>query len=120
VVALKTVEIEELRQGDLILVRWMDASDVKGTMAEHESRPDIHVKDWGLYLGVSGQKRRFLLIGKDVVEVQNEWGVTRIPLELVEEVVILMPREQVIRNIAEIQALARRIRTRRYRRERIA
>jgi len=117
---MSTMDLGKLEKGDLILVRWTDASDVKGTIAEHEARPDIHVKDWGLYLGVSGKKRRFLLIGKDVVEVQNEWGVTRIPLELIEEVVVLMPREQVIRCIAEIQILARRIRTRRYRRERIA
>jgi len=116
---MKSVKLEDLQKGDMILVKWVDASDIRGTLQEHAGRPEIHVKDWGIFLGVSGQKRQFLLIGKDVTEVQNDWGATRIPLELVEEVVLLMPREQVMKSIAEVQILARRIRLRRYRRERI-
>ena len=111
---MKIVKLEELQKGSLILVRWLDASDLRGTLEEHTGHPDLHVKDWGVFLGVSGQKRKFLLLGKDVVEVQNDWGATRIPLELVEEVVLLMPRDQVMEAIAEVQVLARRIRLRRY------
>ncbi|MDP2860403.1 MAG: hypothetical protein Q8N98_01660 [bacterium] len=58
-----------------------------------------------------------LLLGKDVVEVQNEWGATRIPLELVEEVVLLMPKNAVVRVIREVQVLGRRVMLRRNRRE---
>ena len=115
----KPVRFEDLQKGDMILVKWVDASDIRGTLQEHAGRPEIHVKDWGIFLGVSGQKRKFLIVGKDVTEVQNDWGATRIPLELVEEIFLLMPRDQVMKSIVEVQILARRIRLRRYRRERI-
>lgn len=115
---MKSVKPEELQRGDMILVRWLDASDLRGTLAEHQDRPEIRVKDWGIFLGVSGRKRRFLIIGKDVVEEQNDWGATRIPLELVEEVVLLMPRQQVVQTVGEVQALGRKIRLRRYKKER--
>lgn len=114
---MKEIRLDELQKGDMILVKWADASDIRGSLQEHEGRPEIHVKDWGIFLGVSGQKRKFLLIGKDVVEVQNDWGATRIPLELVEEIVLLMPRDEVLKAIAEVQALMRRVRLRKYRRE---
>jgi len=111
---MRSVNLEELRKGDLILVRWVDASDVRAPLKEHEARPEIHVKDWGVYLGVVGRKHRFLLLGKDVVEVHNEWGATRIPLELVVDIVLILPREKVSEAIKEILALTRRVRLRRY------
>jgi len=116
---MRTLGVEDLLRGDLILVRWLDASDIRCTLEEHEGRPDVHVKDWGLFLGVSGRKRRFLIIGKDVVEVQNDWGATRIPLELVEEIELLMTREQMVRAIQEVQTLTKRVRLRKYRRDAI-
>jgi len=111
---MRRISLEELRKGDLILVRWIDASDVRAPLSEHEERPEVHVKDWGVYLGVSGRKHRFLLLGKDVVEVHNEWGATRIPLELVVEVILILPREEVSKAIREILALTRRVRLRRW------
>jgi len=76
---MKPVKIEELQKGDLILVRWMDASEMRAHINQH-NRPEVYVKDWGVFLGVSGQKRRHVIIGKDVVETWNEWGAARIPL----------------------------------------
>ncbi len=111
---MRAVSLEELRKGDLILVRWIDASDVRAPLSEHEARPEVHVKDWGVYLGVSGRKHRFLLLGKDVVEVHNEWGATRIPLDLIVEIVLILPREEVSKAIREILALTRRVRLRRW------
>jgi len=111
---MRRVNLEELRKGDLILVRWIDASDVKAPLREHEARPEVYVKDWGVYLGISGRRRRLLLLGKDVVEAQGEWGATRIPLELIEEVILLMPREETCRVIGEILKIARRVRLRRF------
>lgn len=111
-------QLEHFEKGDLILVRWLDASDLRGTLAEHQNRPEIRVKDWGIFLGVSGRKRRFLIIGKDVVEEQNDWGATRIPLELVEEVVLLMTRQQLVQTVGEVKTLGRKIRLRRYKQER--
>ena len=60
-----------------------------------------------------GSKRRFLIIGKDVAEGDREWGATRIPVELVEDIRLLMPREDVAVAITEVAALGRRIRLRR-------
>ena len=111
---MRRVNLEELRKGDLILVRWIDASDVKAPLREHEAKPEVYVKDWGVYLGISGRRRRLLLLGKDVVEAQGEWGATRIPLELIEEVILLMPREETCRVIGEILKIARRVRLRRF------
>ncbi len=111
---MRRVSLGELRRGDLILVRWIDASDVKAPLREHEARPEVYVKDWGVYLGVSGRRRRMMLLGKDVVEAQGEWGATRIPLELIEEIILLMPREETSKVIREVLSITRRVRLRRF------
>ena len=113
------VEIDNLKRGDLILVRWLDASELRCSMNEHEGTPEVYCKDWGVYLGVSGIKRRLIMVGKDVVEVHNEWGAVRIPVELVDEVVLVMPREEVLRSIQEVQVLGRRVRLRKFGRDEV-
>lgn len=110
------MRIEELQRGDLILVRWSDASDSKGTLEEHERSPEAICKDWGVYLGATGTRRRFLLVGKDVVEGDREWGATRIPVDLIEGVELIMPRDAVAPRILEVQTLSRRIRLRKHQR----
>ena len=116
---MESVEIGDLERGDLILVRWLDASELRCSMDEHEGSPEVYCKDWGVYLGVSGRKRRLLMVGKDVVEVHNEWGAVRIPVEMVDEVVLVMPREEVLRAITEVQVLGRRVRLRRFGRDEV-
>ena len=116
---MEKVELENLKKGDLIMVRWLDASEIRCSMNEHEGSPEVYCKDWGVFLGVSGRKRQLLLVGKDVVEVHNDWGAVRIPLELVDEVVLVMPRGEVLRAIREIGALGRRVRLRKYRRDEV-
>jgi len=106
-----------LPKGSLIMVRWLDASEVRASLREHESEPEDRCKDWGLYLGVSGRARRMLIVGKDVVEVHNMWGATRIPVELIEEVYLILPREEMSTVIREVQTLGRRINLRKYRRK---
>jgi len=69
------------------------------------------------YLGVSGRKRIHLLLGKDVVELHNEWGVTRIPLELVDEVTLVLPREEMMSLVQEIKVLGRRVNLRKIHRK---
>jgi len=102
-----------LKKGDLILVRWNDASEMRASLEQHK-QPSVHVKDWGVFLGVEGGKRKHVILGKDVVEVFNEWGAARIPVELINEITLIMKREQLITAIAEIQALTRRVRLRKY------
>jgi len=110
------MKLEELQKGDLILVRWIDASDTKATLAEHNSQPEAGCKDWGIYLGTSGTRRRFLIVGKDIAETHNEWGATRIPAELVEEIRLILPREKIRAIIGEVETLNRRVRLRTHRR----
>ena len=114
---MEKVEIEDLEKGDLIIVRWLDASDHTATLKEHEVSPETLCKDWGVYLGVSGRERRFIIIGKDVVVTQSEWGASRIPMELVENITRLMRRDEVMNAIGEVKTLGRRVRVRRYSRE---
>ena len=114
---MENVEIEELEKGDLIIVKWLDASDHTATLKEHEVSPETLCKDWGVYLGTSGRGRKFIIIGKDVVVTQSEWGASRIPLDLVDGVVRLMRRDEVLEAIGEVRALGRRVRVRRYSRE---
>ncbi|MQY83414.1 hypothetical protein GH157_06970 [archaeon] len=116
---MKRVEIGDLEKGDFIMVRWLDASELRCSVDEHEGSPEVYCKDWGVYLGVSGRKRRLLLVGKDVVEVHNDWGAVRIPVELVDEVLLVMPRGEVLRAIREVGVLGRRVRLRRFRRDEI-
>jgi len=110
------VKPEQLKKGDLILVRWTDASDTTATLEEHKEKPEANCKDWGVFLGISGTKHRFIIVGKDVAETNREWGATRIPAELVEEIKLILPRDEVSHIIGEVEALSRRIRLRKHRR----
>ena len=119
---MRRVTVEEILGGGLpkgcfVVVRWLDASDSKALLREHVECPEVNCKDWGIFLGVSGRKRRMLLLGKDVVELYNEWGATRIPLELVEEVLLVLPREEVLRFVKEVGVLGRRVSLRKVRRK---
>jgi len=61
-------------QGGPVILRWLDASDLGGSISELVGSPEVYCKDWGVFLGVSGRKRRLMILGKDVVEVHNEGG----------------------------------------------
>ncbi len=111
---VKVEEIGSIEKGSLILVRWLDASDLRCNLDEHENNPEIHCKDWGVYLGCSGRKKKILIIGKDVVEVHNDWGATRIPVELVEEIIEVIPRSGVVQFIREVSVLKGRVSIRKY------
>lgn len=111
-------EIGSLEKGCFILVRWLDASDIRCGLKEHQDNPEVHCKDWGLYLGCIGRKRRLMLLGKDVVERHNDWGATRIPVELVEDIWDVLPRGEMLRVVEEIGVLGRRVKLRRYNRQR--
>lgn len=116
-VSLDEIMAGAIPKGTLIMVRWLDASEIRASINEHESDQGFTCKDWGLYLGVSGRTRRMLIVGKDVVELDNTWGAARIPVELVEEVYVILPREEVSTVIQEVKALGRRINLRKHKRK---
>jgi len=116
---MKAVKIEDLEKGDLIMVRWCDASELRAKVEQH-NQPEVYVKDWGVFLGVSGTSRKHVIIGKDVIETWNEWGAARIPLDLVESITLMMSRDQLVLALREIQALVRRVKLRKYKRVEIA
>jgi len=89
---MKKVAVDELRRGDLIIVRWHDASDTRGFI-EDLGEPQW-CKDWGFYLGIVGKKRPELLVAKDVAEGHPCWGISKIPLDLIEEVWLWIPCEE--------------------------
>jgi len=111
---IKQVKIEELEKGDFIIVRWNDASEFRARLNQHIEQPSVHVKDWGIFLGVTGKKRKHIVVGKDVVELFNEWGAARIPIELVNNIVLVLKGKDLTKVLSEIQALARRVRLRKY------
>lgn len=63
-------------------------------------------------------KKKYIIVGKDVVELWGEWGATRIPVELVNDIILVMKRSEVENVISEIRGLTRRIKLRRYTRRR--
>ena len=110
---MKPVSMEELQRGDLIIVRWRDASDVRGFL-EDFGEPQW-VKDWGFFMGIVGSKKYpELAISKDVAEGHQAWGISRIPLELVGEVWLWIPREETRKVIPELGLVGRRFKVRRY------
>ncbi len=113
-VTKEEIERDELPKGCLIMVRWLDASDRRAPLSDHVASPEVVCKDWGIYLGCSGQGKKMLILGKDVVEVHNEWGATRIPVDLIDEVIVILPREEMVKAVREVQVLGRRVSLRRY------
>ena len=114
---ISTEELGELKKGCFIMVRWLDASDIRAQLSEHVADPEVTCKDWGIYLGTSGKKKQMIILGKDVVEVHNEWGATRIPVELIEEITVILPRDEMMKAIREVQVLGRRVSLRKYTRK---
>ena len=51
-----------------------------------------------------------------MVETWNEWGAARIPLELIDSIIVIIRRDQLVKALNEIQALVRKVRLRKYNR----
>ena len=111
---MKRVSIDELSRGDFVIVRWRDASDIRGFMEEFGET--CWMKDWGFYLGIVG-RHPMLVLSKDIVEGKKAWGVSRIPVELVGEIWLVIPCEEAKALVPELDFQGRRIKLRRYERE---
>jgi hypothetical protein len=111
---LKVVSVNDLRKGDLVVVKWIDASELRLPLDEHRRNPEASVKDWGVYAGISGRKLKLTLLAKDMVERHGECGVTRIPLKLIQEIMVLESAEDLERYIPKSSFLARRVKVRKH------
>lgn len=110
---VKRVELDDLRRGDFVIVRWRDASNTRGSLEELEEPQ--WVKDWGFYMGIVGRYPQ-LILSKDVSEAHPAWGVTRIPVELMDEIWLWITCDETRQVIPELRTSGRRILTRRYNR----
>ena len=111
---MKAVGIDDLRRGDFVIVRWRDASDIRGFMEEFGET--CWTKDWGFYLGVVG-RHPVLVLSKDIVEGKKAWGVSRIPVELIVEIWLIIPCEESKKMVPELDFQGRRFKLRRYDRD---
>jgi hypothetical protein len=85
----KQVRIMDLKPGDLILCKWYDASINRGRLPEVPAAYDNPIWAIGYFLGVKGHKRQHLILGKSKLVDPGEWEADRIPVELVEYVVLI-------------------------------
>ena len=67
-------------------------------------------------MGIMGEHPQ-LILTKDVTEGQPTWGVTRIPIDLIEEIWLWIPSNEAKQVIPELRTKKRRIMTRRFNRE---
>ena len=111
---MKLVSVDDLQRGDFVIVRWRDASDIRGFMEEFGET--CWMKDWGFYLGIVG-RHPMLVLSKDIVEGKKAWGVSRIPVELVGEIWLVIPCEEAKELVPELDFQGRRIKLRRYDRD---
>ena len=111
---MKRVSVDDLQRGDFVIVRWRDASDIRGFMEEFGET--CWMKDWGFYLGVVG-RHPMLVLSKDIVEGKKAWGVSRIPVELIGEVWLVLPCVDTVELVPELSFQGRRIKLRRYDRD---
>jgi len=111
---LKVEELKELKKGDFIFVWWLDASEMRGTLTDHDY-PEIHVCDWGVFLGVTGREKKHIVLASSFVDEDKSWAATRIPVDLVIRIDRAWPREEVQKHIDEVKRLRRKIYVRRCR-----
>lgn len=105
--------LKNLKKGDFVFVWWLDASEMRGTLSEHES-PEVHVCDWGIFLGVMGREKRHVVLSSSLVKEDKSWGATRIPVDLIVRVDRAWSRDEVQKHLDEVGNLRRKIYIRRY------
>ena len=87
---LREVTLEELHVGDLIFVSWNDASMDVGKLPDDDSVAAL-MRTVGVFLGVRGRKRRHLLLGRSKVPIPQFWEADRIPVQLIDQIILLFP-----------------------------
>jgi len=85
---LKEVKISDLQLGDLIFVRWNDASiDTSKLPQDHEVESPVY--SIGIFLGIRGVKHKHLLLGRSKAPEPQLWEADRIPISLIDYVLLV-------------------------------
>jgi len=85
---LKEVRISDLQLGDLIWVRWNDASiDTSRLPSDHEVESPVHTV--GVFLGIRGIKHKHLLLGRSKAPDAQLWEADRIPISLIVFIILV-------------------------------
>ena len=85
---MKEVKISELQLGDLIFVRWNDASiDTARLPTDQEVESPVHTV--GIFLGIRGLKHKHLLLGRSKLSMPQYWEADRIPVEMIDFVMLI-------------------------------
>lgn len=79
-------QVKSLQLGDLVRVRWFDASKGEAHIDKDSQSPiqfDIPVTSWGVFLGVVGEKTKHILLIRDHFQMHEDLGVYDIDFNVV-------------------------------------
>ena len=79
-------QVKSLQLGDLVRVRWFDASKGEAHIDKDSQSPiqfDIPVTSWGVFLGVVGEKTKHVLLIRDHFQMHEDLGVYDIDFNVV-------------------------------------
>jgi len=79
-------QVKSLQLGDLVRVRWFDASKGEAHIDKDSRSPiqfDIPVTSWGVFLGVVGEKTKHILLIRDHFQMHEDLGVYDIDFNVV-------------------------------------
>ena len=90
----RLVSIEELEVGDLIEVRWLDASEAKMSLSVPEREFDTPVRSIGVFGGLRGSRAKHIIIIKEEFTIGDakEYHYNAIPLGMVDRIVLARRR----------------------------
>jgi len=79
-------QVKSLQLGDLVRVRWFDASKGEARIDKDSQSPiqfDIPVTSWGVFLGVVGERTKHILLIRDHFQMHEDLGVYDIDFNVV-------------------------------------
>jgi len=102
-------QIRMLQLGDLIRVRWFDASKGEARIDERSEAAvqfDILVTSWGVFLGLVGEKTKHVLLIRDHFQMNASSGVYDIDFNVVPvgmiSAVAVLKRGELEPNVAKL------------------
>ena len=86
----RVVKVEELEVGDLIEVRWLDASEARTSLSLPDREFDTPVRSIGVFGGLRGSRTKHIIVIKEEFAVAEtpEYHYNAIPVDMVEAIVL--------------------------------